>query len=107
MVRPSLRPIISYNRCMPRRHDLELFLKETDLFKGVTAKDRQKVAGYAREKSFEKGETIFHEGRQSDSVWLVKEGRVHLLHNLDEGKVQTTCVMAPGESFCCLPTLDR
>lgn len=92
---------------MSRRHDLELFLKGVDLFRNVSAKDRQWLASYAREKSFTKGETIFLEGRPSDSVWLVKEGRVHLLHYLSEGRAQTTCVMTPGESFCCLPTLDR
>ncbi len=86
---------------------MELFLKGVDLFRNVSAKDRQWLASYAREKSFTKGETIFLEGRPSDSVWLVKEGRVHLLHYLSEGRAQTTCVMTPGESFCCLPTLDR
>ncbi len=92
---------------MLRRHDLELFLKETDLFRNVSAKGRQQIISYVRERSFAKGETLFIEGRPSDSVWLVKEGRVHLLHHLLEGRVQTTCVMAPGETFCCLPALDK
>ena len=26
---------------------------------------------------------------------------------LADGKVSTTCVMTPGETFCCLPALDR
>lgn len=89
------------------RLDLELFLKRSDLFRNLPAKDRQKIAAVSRERVFEKGETIFHEGRPSDSVWLTVKGRVHLLHYLSQGRAQTTCVMTPCETFCCLPALDR
>ena len=92
---------------MPRRHDLELFLKHAELFRNLSAAERQRLVSLSHERTFDKGETIFHEGRPSDSVWLVIEGRVHLLHYLTEGRVQTTCVMTPGESFCCLPALDQ
>lgn len=92
---------------MPRRHDLELFLKQTDIFQRLSAAERQRLAAYARECAFAKGQTIFEEGQPSDSVWLVKTGRVHLLHYQPGGQVQTTCVMTPGETFCCLPALDQ
>ncbi|MCM8794244.1 MAG: Crp/Fnr family transcriptional regulator [Candidatus Omnitrophica bacterium] len=92
---------------MPRRHDIELFLKQTTIFRNLNPRQRQKVASYCREHLFEKGETIFREGQPSESVWVVQEGRVHLLHYLTDGKVQATCVLTPGETFCCLPALDR
>ena len=92
---------------MPRRHDLELSLKQSDLFSRLSLKERQRVASLSHERSFEKGEVLFHEGRPSDSVWTTLEGRVHLLHHQAEGWVQATCVMTPGETFCCLPTLDQ
>ena len=92
---------------MPRRHDLELSLKQSDLFSRLSLKERQQVASLSHERSYEKGEVIFHEGRPSDSVWLTLEGRVHLLHHQAEGRVQATCVMTPGETFCCLPALDQ
>ncbi len=92
---------------MPRRHDVELFLKQAELFRQLSAAGRKRLAALSHERTFDKGETIFHEGRPSDSVWLVREGRVHLVHYLAAGRAQTTCVMAPGETFCCLPALDR
>lgn len=92
---------------MPRRHDLELFLKQAEIFRHLSAKDRQRVASLSHDRAFAKGEAIFHEGRASDSVWLTMEGRVHLLHHQVEGRVQASCVMTPGETFCCLPALDR
>ena len=92
---------------MPRRHDLELFLKQVEIFRHLNAKERQRLASLSHEKTYAKGEAIFHEGRPSDSVWLTVEGRVHLIHHQPQGRVQASCVMTPGETFCCLPALDR
>lgn len=92
---------------MPRRYDLELFLKRAEIFKSLNPADRKRLVSMSHERTYSKGETIFHEGHPSNSVWLVLQGRVHLLHFLPQGRVQTTCVMTPGESFCCLPALDR
>ena len=92
---------------MSQHSEVEPFLKQAEIFKHLTAQERKRLASVSHEQTFNKGETIFHEGRQSESLWLVMEGRVHLLHYLSEGRVQTTRVMTPGESFCCLPALDR
>jgi CRP/FNR family transcriptional regulator len=92
---------------MPRRHDLELFLQQAELFRRLKAKERQRLLSVSHERTYGKGDVIFHEGRPSDSVWLTLEGRVHLLHYQPDGRVQASCVMTPGENFCCLSTLDR
>lgn len=92
---------------MPRRHDLELSLKQSDLFGKLSAKERQEIVSFSHEHSYQKGDIIFHEGRPSDSIWVTLEGRVHLLHHQPEGRTQANCVMAPGETFCCLPALDQ
>lgn len=92
---------------MPRRHDLELFLKQSELFRRLSAKHREQIASLSHDRTFAKGETIFHEGRPSDSIWLTLEGRVHLLHHQPEGRTQANCVMTPGETFCCLPAMDQ
>lgn len=92
---------------MPRRHDLELFLKQCDLFRQLNIKQREQLVALSHERTYAKGETLFHKGQPSDSVWLTLEGRVHLLHHHPEGRVQASCVMTPGETFCCLPALDQ
>lgn len=92
---------------MPRRHDLELFLQQQELFRRLSSADRARVAALAHERRLAKGEMVFREGAPSDSIWLVKTGRVHLLHYETGGHARTTCVMTPGETFCCLPALDR
>ena len=92
---------------MAGRYEVELFLKQAEPFKKLPSKERERLASESFERTYTKGEILFHEGRPSDSVWLVMEGRVHLLHYLSEGQVRTTCVMVPGDTFCCLPALDR
>lgn len=86
---------------------MERFLASVEPFKRLPAGERQRLAQVARAKDYAKGETIFREGQPSDAVWVVKTGRVHLMKFLADGKVSTTCVMGDGETFCCLPALDK
>ncbi len=86
---------------------MEQFLSRIELFKKLTPAQRQRLASLSREKRYAKGETVFREGEPADSVCIVKEGRVHLMKFLASGQASTTCVMTSGETFCCLPALDR
>ncbi len=86
---------------------MEQFLAHLDLFKRLTPEERQRLAARSRERAYAKGETIFRAGDRADTVCVVKTGRVHLMKFLESGHASTTCVMAPGETFCCLPALDR
>lgn len=83
------------------------FLERIELFKRLSPVERQQLASACREKRYAKGETVFRAGDPADAVCIVKEGRVHLMKFLDGGQVSTTCVMTAGETFCCLPALDR
>lgn len=86
---------------------MEKFLSGIELFKRLTPSQRQKLAATSRERHYVKGETVFREGEPADAVCIVKEGRVHLMKFLESGQASTTCVMTRGETFCCLPALDR
>ncbi len=86
---------------------MEELLGRVEPFKRLNAVERRRLAQAAKARSYTKGETIFRAGQSSDAVWIVKTGRVHLMKFLADGKVSTTCVMTPGETFCCLPALDR
>lgn len=87
--------------------ELERFLAGVEPFKRLPAADRQRLAGVCRVKRYAKGETVFRAGEPSDAVCIVQQGRVHLMKFLEGGQASTTCVMTPGETFCCLPALDR
>ena len=86
---------------------MERLLSQIELFKKLSPAQRQQLAAASREKRYAKGETIFREGEPAEAVCIVKEGRVHLMKFLNGGQASTTCVMTAGETFCCLPALDR
>lgn len=92
---------------MTYSHAIEQFLGMVSPFKGLPLSARQELATVSVERRFEKGETIFREGQPSQSIWLLKAGRVHLVHHLVSGRLSTTCVIVPNELFCCLPALDQ
>jgi len=85
---------------------MERFLGTVEPFKRLAPLEQKHLAQVAREKSYTRGETIFRAGEPADAVCIVKEGRVHLMKFLEGGQASTTCVMTPGETFCCLPALD-
>lgn len=92
---------------MPRPLDLELFLKQSKIFRHLGNAEVKRIAAASQAARFDRGQTIFEEGAPSDALWLVKEGRVHLMHYQDTGRAQSSCVMTPGESFCCLSSMDQ
>jgi len=85
---------------------MDRFLATIEPFKRLPAVEQTRLAETAREKCYVKGETIFRAGEPANAVCIVKEGRVHLMKFLEGGQASTTCVMTPGETFCCLPALD-
>ena len=86
---------------------MERWLAALEPFRHLPVPEQRRLAELAQERRYAKGQTIFREGQPSDAVWVVKTGRVHLMKFLADGKASTTCVMTAGESFCCLPALDR
>ena len=86
---------------------MDALLANAEPFKRLNPAERQRLVQAAREQRYAKGETVFQAGQPSDAVWVVKTGRIHLMKFLADGKASTTCVMTPGEPFCCLPALDR
>ena len=81
-------------------------LARVEPFKRLSTSERQQLMSRSREKRYAKGETVFRAGEPAEAVCIVKEGRVHLMKFLEGGQASTTCVMTPGETFCCLPALD-
>lgn len=86
---------------------MDQWFARVEPFKRLTPAERLRLAGVSRERRYAKGETIFRAGDAADAVYIVKEGRVHLMQFLEGGQASTTCVMTKGETFCCLPALDR
>ena len=85
----------------------EIFFASIAPFDDLPPKEISGIGKLCIERDFAKGDTIFAEGSSSDTVWIVREGRVHLGKQHPRGKFSTICVMAEGDLLCCLPAVDH
>jgi CRP-like cAMP-binding protein len=76
---------------------IDQILRETPSFRRLSPEDRQRVAGVARLKNFEKGETIFAEAEPSEFFYSVASGRVKVVKMLPTGKEVILEVFGAGE----------
>jgi len=54
-------------------------LRQTPMFRRLSAEDRQRLAAVAHVRTFEKGTLLFDEGSPSDELYTVVTGRVKVL----------------------------
>jgi CRP/FNR family transcriptional regulator, nitrogen oxide reductase regulator len=71
-----------------------------DFFKLLTPADIAKLKHYAVEKCFKKGSTIFSEGDNPGTLWLLLEGWVHMTSEVEDGKSTIHQVHSAGSVFC-------
>lgn len=69
------------------------------LLRGLSDEDQRAVASRMVRRSFQKGETLFHEGDPGDSLHLIERGRVAIRPSTPLGEVVTLAILGPGESF--------
>ncbi len=82
------------------------FLARIEPFRALPEAERVRVAADLVELRAEREEVFFHEGDDSDEVYVARSGRVRIQHFRANGTVRTVCMIGPGETFCCLPALD-
>jgi NADP-reducing hydrogenase subunit HndB len=78
------------------------FLKDVDLFKGLTADQIGLVQGCCHQVECEGKQKLNGEGDEASRIWVVAEGQVDLCFDLPGGASSELCVVStvgPGESF--------
>lgn len=80
-----------------QRRERVTFLKEVPLFKSVKEEIITQIADDFRERKYRKGDTIFHQGDQSQSLFIVKEGRLRIYHNMPNGAETTVNILLPRQ----------
>jgi len=66
----------------------------------LSAEDLKTLMKVGRTVRLAKGEEIFNAGDDPDTLWMVKEGRVHLTKTSSAGAESLVAFYGPGESFC-------
>jgi CRP/FNR family transcriptional regulator len=86
--------------------DLLTFLEDTQLFQGLPPEQLAAIAQIARTCSFDKGETVFHQGDNSSGFFLVQLGRIKVYQLSASGREQILHVFGPGDHFAEVPMFD-
>jgi CRP-like cAMP-binding protein len=73
---------------------------QANLFYSLGEEDLREIRQYAREKSFAKGETIWFEGDAPGTVWLVKQGRVHVTKATGDDSCAIMDFYTAGQAIC-------
>jgi CRP/FNR family transcriptional regulator len=74
-------------------------LNRLPLFQEVPEQDLQTLAQHARLDFFERDAVIFYQGDVCDRIWLVRKGRVKIVHHDEDGREVILEFISPGEAF--------
>jgi CRP-like cAMP-binding protein len=75
------------------------FHTAAELFQGITESEAQRIERLCAERRYRKGATIFSKGDSSDSLYIVKDGRVRILSLSDKGGETILHILKPGAIF--------
>ena len=73
------------------------FLREVPLFIPVKDGVLAYLAEDFRERTYRKGETLFHQGDHSRELYIIKKGKVRIFHLSPGGEETTVAVLAPRQ----------
>ncbi|OFW48163.1 MAG: hypothetical protein A3G77_04845 [Acidobacteria bacterium RIFCSPLOWO2_12_FULL_68_19] len=72
-------------------------LKQTTIFRRLSAEDRQRLAAVATVHDFDRGEYLFREGDASDTLYTVVSGRVKVFKTTARGTDLILEIFGPGD----------
>lgn len=83
------------------------YLKQVNLFKGMSKEEMAELARLTQMKSFRKKEIIFLPGQPGNHVYLLKQGVVKISKVTTGGHELTLALLKPGEIFGELEAVDE
>jgi CRP/FNR family transcriptional regulator len=81
-------------------------LREIPAFQHLPPEQIQSLAEVMVRRRYAPGEIIFMEGEQAGSLWFVLQGRVKIIKQSLNGRIQGLCLMNRGKCFGSCPLFD-
>lgn len=81
-------------------------LQQIPAFKGMHVNQITHLAAIMVRQTYAPGQIIFMENEQSTSLWFVFEGRVKIIKQSLNGRIQGLCLMNSGKCFGSCPLFD-
>lgn len=78
-------------------------IKDIPFFQDLSSDELKAVQACLKEKSFQKGESLFLEGNICERVFFVRSGRVKLTRTSSTGREQILETLGPGDTCACNP----
>jgi CRP-like cAMP-binding protein len=86
----------------------EEVLSQNEFFADASREDLEIIALTVREQSLVRGDVLFHEGEESQALYIVLSGRVALaMSNPIDNRETMVGLMTPGDLFGEMPMLDQ
>ena len=81
-------------------------LARAGLFQGIASEAAEAVAASLEFGDYARGETVFTEGEQGDTLYIVLEGKVKIGRRATDGRENMLSVMGPSDMFGELSLFD-
>jgi CRP/FNR family cyclic AMP-dependent transcriptional regulator len=81
-------------------------LAKAGLFQGIAAEAAEAVAASLEHVDYGRGETVFAEGEQGDTLYIVLSGKVKIGRRATDGRENMLSVMGPSDMFGELSLFD-
>lgn len=81
-------------------------LARAGLFQGIAAEAAEAVASSLEFTDYARGETVFEEGEEGDTLYIVLEGKVKIGRKAADGRENMLSVMGPSDMFGELSLFD-
>jgi CRP/FNR family transcriptional regulator len=82
-----------------RSSEVVELLGRVPVFCTLEQSDIERIAQLAVPRSFESGQAVFREGDQSDTCYIVREGRARAIRTHGDGRSITLATFGPGDIF--------
>ncbi len=81
-------------------------LRTQQFFADLTDEEVKVVSGVTRKASYKLGDTVFKEGEDGQSIYIIKKGEVKACKTAPDGELFTLTIMREGEIFGEMSFLD-
>ena len=85
---------------------LQSLLNATLLFADLDDASLDRVAATAEERVLRRGDVLFSEGEESNTLYVVTEGRIAIANKSIDGRESVVALMEPGDLFGEMPLFD-
>src|SRR3954449_719167 len=86
--------------------EIAALLGAIPVFEALSRTDLEQVAAVAVPRRFDGGETVFREGDDSDTCYIVRSGHARALREHPDGRQITLATFGPGDIFGELAMFD-